>query len=130
MRWLGMHARPVKSWLLTSMILAEGARRAIDAARLGGGLDRVVLPESPGGGVMSIEVVRGVLLWSAAINYGLLVFWATLFLFARDWSHRVGRWYRMSSEQMDVIQIAAMSLYKIGILLFNLVPYIALRIVT
>jgi hypothetical protein len=78
---------------------------------------------------MSIEVVRGVLLWSAIINYGLLVLWALLFLFARGWSHRVGRWYRMTPEQMDVIQIAGMTLYKIGIILFNIVPYIALRIV-
>ena len=78
---------------------------------------------------MSIEVVRGVLLWSAVINYGLLVLWALWFRFAPDWSHRVGRWYRMSPEQMDLIQLAGMTLYKIGIILFNIVPYIALRIV-
>ncbi|SIO66734.1 hypothetical protein SAMN05444166_8200 [Singulisphaera sp. GP187] len=78
---------------------------------------------------MNIEVVRGVLLWSTIINYGVLVLWALLFLFARDWMHRLGRWYRMTAEQMDLIQLAGMTFYKIGIILFNLVPYIALRIV-
>ena len=78
---------------------------------------------------MSIEVVRGVLLWSAVINYGLLVLWALWFLLAPGWSHRIGRWYRMSPEQMDVIQLAGMTFYKISIILFNIVPYVALRIV-
>ena len=39
------------------------------------------------------------------------------------------RWFRLSVEQFDVLHYAGMARDKIGILLFNLVPYIALRIV-
>ena len=39
-----------------------------------------------------------------------------------------GRWFRLSAEQFDACSFAGIVLYKIGILLFNLVPCIALRI--
>jgi hypothetical protein len=37
------------------------------------------------------------------------------------------RWFHLSTDQFDALHYAGMALYKIGILLFNLVPYIALR---
>jgi hypothetical protein len=40
-----------------------------------------------------------------------------------------GRWLHLSVEQFDALHYAGMALFKIGILLFNLVPYIALQIV-
>jgi hypothetical protein len=40
-----------------------------------------------------------------------------------------GRWFRLSDERFDAIHYAGMTIYKIGILLFNLMPYVALRIV-
>ena len=78
---------------------------------------------------MTIDVVRGVLLWSAVINYGVLAVWGAPVSYAHRWTHLIGKWYRMSADQMDVIQVAGMTVYKIGIILFYLVPYIALRIV-
>lgn len=79
---------------------------------------------------MSIEIARDVLLWCAAINYGTLLWWFLFFKFAHDWMHRFhGRWFRLSAEQFDAIHYAGMAIYKIGILLFNLVPYVALHIV-
>jgi len=79
---------------------------------------------------MSIEIVRGALLWCTIINYGILLLWVLMFTLAHDWMQRfLGRWYRLSVEQWDVLHVAGISLYKIGIILFNLVPYIALLIV-
>jgi len=76
---------------------------------------------------MSIEVVRNALLWCAVINYGLLLAWFLLLVLLRGWMHRLwGRWFRLSAEQFDAINFAGMALYKVGILLFNLVPYLAL----
>jgi hypothetical protein len=40
-----------------------------------------------------------------------------------------GRWFRLSDEQFDTLHYLGMSIYKIGILLFNLVPFVVLRIV-
>lgn len=78
---------------------------------------------------MNLELARTVLLWCAAINYGVLLLWFLVFVFAHDWMRGLhGRWFRMPVEQFDAIHYAAMAVYKIGILLFNLVPYVALRI--
>jgi hypothetical protein len=38
-----------------------------------------------------------------------------------------GRWFRLSVEQFDMLHYAGMSIFKIGIILLNLVPYIALH---
>ena len=79
---------------------------------------------------MSIAIVRKVLLWCSVINYGVLIVWWLFFLLAHEWMYGLhSRWFHVSVEQFDTLHYAGMALYKIGILLFNLVPYIALRIV-
>ena len=78
---------------------------------------------------MSIEMVRKALLWCAVINYGILLVWFLFFIVAHDWMYLVhGRWFHLSVEQFDMLHYAGMSIYKIGILLLNVVPYIALDI--
>ncbi len=80
---------------------------------------------------MSIDTLRELLFWSAVINYGLLLWWFLVFLLAHDWMYRFhGRWFRLPVEQFDAIHYAGMAAYKIGIFLLNLVPYLALHIVT
>jgi hypothetical protein len=67
---------------------------------------------------------------ATVINYGILLVWFLVFTFADDWIRRFhGRWFRLSNEQSDSIHYVGMSIYKIGILLFNLVPFVALWIV-
>lgn len=78
---------------------------------------------------MTVEFFAEVLLWSAAINYGVLVVWFAMFTLVHDWMHRLhGRWFRLSVERFDALHYAALAFYKLCIILFNLVPYIALRI--
>ena len=79
---------------------------------------------------MSIETLRDALLWCAVINYGVLFVWFLFFILARDFMHRLhGRWFRLSREQFDMVHYAGMAIFKLGIILFNLLPYVALRIV-
>ncbi len=79
---------------------------------------------------MSIEVIRTFLLWCTVINYGVLLVWFLLFAFARDGIQRIhGRWFRLSSDQFDALHYAGMTIFKIGIILFNLVPLVVLFIV-
>ena len=79
---------------------------------------------------MSIEFTSSFLLWCTIINYGILVVWFLAFVFARDWMRRFhGRWFRLSDEQFDSLHYFGMSIYKIGILLFNIVPLVVLWIV-
>lgn len=79
---------------------------------------------------MNIQMAREVLLWCSIINYGLLVVWFLLLVLPHEWLYRLwGKWFRLSAEQFDAINFAGMVLFKVGVLLFNVVPYIALRIV-
>ena len=79
---------------------------------------------------MSIELTRNFLLWCTVINYGILLVWFLVFALARDWLRRFhGRWFRLTDEQFDALHYMGMSIYKIGILLLNLVPFIVLIIV-
>lgn len=78
---------------------------------------------------MNIATARSVLLWCTIINYGVLVFWSVLMLLPHEWMHRLcSRWYRISPEQFDCVNFAGIVLYKILIITFNLVPYVALLI--
>jgi len=79
---------------------------------------------------MNIEIVRNFLLWCLIINYGLLIVGVLVITLAHDWVYRLNsKLFRLSVEQFDAINYAWIVFFKIGILLFNLVPYIALRIV-
>ena len=78
---------------------------------------------------MTIEVMRRALLWCTIINYGILLVWFLSFMLGHDWMYGLhGRWFHLSVEQFDMLHYAGMSVYKIGIILLNLVPYFALRI--
>ena len=79
---------------------------------------------------MTLEAIRDVLAWCSVINIGLLLFWWLWFMLAHDFMYRFhGRWFKLSVEKFDAINYALIGLFKIGILLFNIVPYFALRIV-
>jgi hypothetical protein len=79
---------------------------------------------------MSIDVVRNFFLWCAVINYLVLVVWFLLLVLPHQWLYRFwGKWFPLTAERFDAISFAGMALYKMGILLFNLTPYVALRIV-
>ncbi len=78
---------------------------------------------------MSIEFARDFLFWSFVVNYGVLLGWFLAFVIGHDWMLRLhGRWFRLSEEHFDSIHYAGMALYKVGVLLFNVAPYVALRI--
>jgi hypothetical protein len=78
---------------------------------------------------MTIDVTRSVLLWCTVMNYGILLVWFLGFVSAHDLMLRIhGRWFHLSREQFDAVHYAGMSIFKIGIMLFNLVPFVALTI--
>ncbi len=80
---------------------------------------------------MPIETLREFLGWSAVINLGLLIWWLLFLIFAHDWAYRLhSKWFVLSIEKFDGIHYAAIAFFKLSVLLFNIVPYLALRIVT
>jgi Family of unknown function (DUF6868) len=79
---------------------------------------------------MTIDIIRDVLAWCSVINVGLLLFWWLWFMLAHDFMYRFhGKWFKLSEERFDEINYTLIGIYKLGIILFNLVPYFALRIV-
>jgi hypothetical protein len=79
---------------------------------------------------MTLEIIRSTLAWATVINLGILLWWFIFISLAHDWTYRFHRkWFKLSEEKFDTIHYAGMALFKIGIFLFNLAPYLALRIV-
>ena len=80
---------------------------------------------------MNLETLREFLLWSLVINYGVLLIWFAAFTLAHDRLYRLhSRWFAVSRETFDALHYGGMAVYKIGILLLNLAPLIALWLVT
>jgi hypothetical protein len=75
--------------------------------------------------------IKNILLWCAGLNYLLLLLWVGGFVLAHDWVYRLhGRWFKLSVETFDAVHYAGIIVYKIGVLLFNLVPLVALWLVS
>jgi hypothetical protein len=78
---------------------------------------------------MDIVALRRFLLCCTLINYGVLIVWFLAFVAAHEkLFHLHGRWFHLTHEQFDALHYAGISIYKIGILLFNLTPLLALYI--
>ena len=76
---------------------------------------------------MNLDFWFRFLLSSVLINYIILMIWFLAIIFARDWIKQVhGKWFNLSDVTFDAIHYGGMAVYKIGILLFNLVPLIVL----
>jgi hypothetical protein len=63
------------------------------------------------------------------VNYAILIVWFIVFLAARDPLYRLlTRWFRLSPEAFDALNYGGMALYKVGILLLNIAPVVALSL--
>jgi hypothetical protein len=75
--------------------------------------------------------IRHFLLWCVGLNYAILLIWSGAFVFAHNWMYRMHtRWFKLSLETFDAMHYAGLAVYKIGIILLNLVPFIALCLVS
>ncbi len=79
---------------------------------------------------MTPEIIRAVLAWCTVINLGVLIYWFLIFTLAHNWIYRLhGNWFKLSVEQFNAVHYGGMAVFKLGIILFNLAPYLALHIV-
>ena len=80
---------------------------------------------------MNIESITEFLLWCTIINYGILLIWFLFFAFCRDFIYRLHSvWFNISQQNFDTIHYTGMAIYKIGIILFNMVPLLVLYMIT
>ena len=79
---------------------------------------------------MTLELIRRVFAWCIVMNIGLLFWWFLFFTLAHDWMYRIHKkWFNLPVETFDTIHYAGMAAFKMGNLLFCLVPYLAMHIV-
>ncbi len=80
---------------------------------------------------MTTNEIKDVLLWCVGLNYAILFTWFAVFVFAHSWMYGMhSRWFKLSVETFDAIHYTGLAAYKIGIILLNLVPLLALCLVT
>lgn len=79
---------------------------------------------------MDIAAVRAFFMWCTILNGGLLILSSLIYIFAGDWAYRMhSKFYPISRDTFNVVMYSFVGLFKIFVLIFNLVPYIALVIV-
>ena len=79
---------------------------------------------------MNIEIIKSFLMWCSVINYGVLFFWVGGFVFARDFFKSFcEKSLRCKIEYFDILNVFGITLYKLLIILFNLVPWVVLSLI-
>jgi len=80
---------------------------------------------------MDIYLLRAFFMWCSIINVGLLLISFIIFLAAGGWVYRVhSRWFKISQEQFYVMWYSMLGFYKLSTLLFCIVPWVSLLIVS
>jgi len=79
---------------------------------------------------MGIESIRAFFMWCTILNVALLVLSSLICVCAGDWVYRIhSKWFSISREAFNVAIYSFIGLYKILVIVFNLIPYVALLIV-
>ncbi|PHS11322.1 MAG: hypothetical protein COA78_09950 [Blastopirellula sp.] len=79
---------------------------------------------------MDAEVIRAIFGWSSLISIGFLFYWFIMIVFAHDFVYQIhSKWFKISVETFDAIHYGGMAFFKLSIFLFQLAPYLAMRIV-
>ena len=79
---------------------------------------------------MDISTVKAFFMWCTIINAGLLCLTGVAIVFLRDFAYRMNnKMFLISRETFNVGIFSFIALYKMFVMVFNLVPYIVLVII-
>ncbi|MHC4456268.1 MAG: DUF6868 family protein [Planctomycetota bacterium] len=79
---------------------------------------------------MGIDSLRAFFMWCTILNVALLLFSSLMCICAGDWAYQIhSKWFSISRETFNVVIYSFLALYKILIIVFNVIPYIALLII-
>ncbi|MHC4533680.1 MAG: DUF6868 family protein [Planctomycetota bacterium] len=79
---------------------------------------------------MDITTVRAFFMWCTIINAGLLGLCCLVWIFLSDFSYQMNnRMFSISRETFKIAFMSFIGLFKIFLIVFNIVPYIALLII-
>ena len=79
---------------------------------------------------MDIQMLTTFFMWSTIINLGLLIVTFLVCICLSDFSYQMNhRFFSISRETFNIGLFSFLALYKIIVIVFNVVPYIALKII-
>jgi len=79
---------------------------------------------------MDIQILTSFFMWCTIINVGMLLFLGLIYLLAPNLVFRLqSRWIPISRETFDVVFYSFVGFFKVIVLVFNVVPWIALLII-
>jgi len=79
---------------------------------------------------MDLATVRAFFLWCTVLNGALLGLSVVIVTCAGDWVyHMHDKWFSLSRDAFTVVLYAFLGGFKVLVLVFNVVPYVALCIV-
>ena len=80
---------------------------------------------------MDIQILTRFFMWCTILNMGLLILSFLILAFAGDFVYRIhGKWFPMPRETFNVVLYSFIGIYKLVVLIFNVVPWAALEIIT
>ncbi len=79
---------------------------------------------------MDIQTLTTFFMWCTIINAGVFVLWVVVCIAAPDLVYRTQRlWFPIPRETFNVVMYSFLGLFKVFLLFFNVVPYVALLII-
>lgn len=79
---------------------------------------------------MDIKTVTQFLMWCSILNIGLLTISFLLLGLAGDLVYKMhGKWFPMPRETFNTVLYSFLGMYKIVIIVFNVVPWLVLTII-
>ena len=78
---------------------------------------------------MDIQTLTSFFMWCTIINTGFLLFLALIFMLAPNLVYRLqSAFINITRETFDIVFYSFIGFFKLMVLVFNLVPWIALHI--
>jgi len=78
---------------------------------------------------MSVELLSQFLMWCTVINGALLLLWTLMAIAMPDALYRMQtKWFDITREQHNLAMYCYLGFFKVFFLVFNLVPFVALKL--
>jgi hypothetical protein len=78
---------------------------------------------------MTIDTLTTFLGWCSVINIGVLLFSTLMMIVVRDFAIKLhSSLFGVNPEELPIIYLQYLGNYKIAIIILNIVPYIALKV--
>ena len=79
---------------------------------------------------MDIQSLTDFFMWCSIINCGLLLLSSFFLWIKQDFVYKIqGKFVSLSKEQLEIFFYGYIALFKIFVIVFNVVPFVALKII-